>query len=392
LPACIELSRNNASLNLGIYVHIPFCRRKCRYCDFYSITPTERLPAYLSALGCEVELISASWSKADTLYFGGGTPSLLTPRQLEIIMDQTRRRLSLLPEAEISLEINPGAISLQRLRSYAALGCNRLTIGIQSLDDNQLSFLGRIHDARQALKTFQDSRKAGFSNIGMDLIYGLPGQTAAMWQADLEKALALQPEHISCYMLSFEPRTALYADLQAGKITPPAERHCADLFCLTHDWLTAHGYQHYEISNFAKSSQSRSRHNQKYWNPAAPYLGLGASAHSYDLKYRCWNHPDMDLYLQSMERGELPRSDQELLTREQQQIEAIYLGLRQSDGIDALAFNRRFDVEFEAHFGPVLEKLTQWGWLTWNGILCQPTLEGMLFQNRMVGEFIELID
>ena len=377
----------------GIYVHIPFCRRKCRYCDFFSISGTEGIPRFLDALDREIHMADRPAAQPDSLYIGGGTPSLLDPLQMERIIDKVRRRFHLADHAEISIEANPGTLSLEKLRAYAALGCNRLNIGIQSFDDGHLAFLGRIHDTRQALDAVDQARTAGFRNLGIDLIYGLPGQTATMWRSDLEKALALQPEHLSCYLLSIEPRTALHADLRAGRFSPLSEQRCADLFRWTHHHLDAAGYAHYEISNFSRTPALRSRHNQKYWRFNS-YTGLGPSAHSYDptSQTRSWNHADLERYLASLQKGRLPVADGEHLDREQQMMEAVYCGLRMSDGIDTSAFGERFDTDFGACFAPVLDSLAERDWIVVEDGKCRPTLDGMLFLDRMVAELIDVIE
>lgn len=350
------------------------------------------MASFITALGREMSMAAAIASSADTLYLGGGTPSLLDPGQMETILEKTGQHFNLSPSAEITVEVNPGTVSPDKLRAYAALGCNRLNIGIQSFDDRQLAFLGRIHDTRQALQTFHDARSAGFANIGIDLIYGLPGQTPDIWRKDLRTALALHPEHISCYILSYENGTPLHADLQAGAITPLSEQGCADLFRLAHHTLSEAGYEHYEISNFAAAPQLRSRHNQKYWNHV-PYVGLGPSAHSFDLIKRTRNHADLAGYLKRLGQERPPRCDQEILTREQHLMEAVYLGLRQADGIDPAVFQKRFNLDFAGYFSDVLNRLVELDWIVMDGGgRYRPSVEGMLFADRMAEELIDVIE
>jgi oxygen-independent coproporphyrinogen-3 oxidase len=349
------------------------------------------MASFITALEREMSLAAAPPSSADTLYLGGGTPSLLDPGQMETIIAKAGHYFGLTPSAEITVEVNPGTVSLDKLRAYAASGCNRINIGIQSFDDRQLAFLGRIHDTGQALQAFRDARSAGFANIGIDLIFGLPGQTPGMWRKDLRTTLTLRPEHIACYMLSYENGTPLHADLQAGAVTPLSEQGCADLFRLTHNTLGEAGYEHYEISNFAATPQLRSRHNQKYWNHV-PYVGLGPSAHSFDLIKRAWNPADLAGYLEQIGQNRSPRCHQEILTREQHVMEAIYLGLRQADGIDPAVFRQRFNLDFAADFRDVLDKWVELEWIDTAGDRYRPSVEGMLFADRMAEELIDIVD
>lgn len=348
------------------------------------------MASFILTLEREMSLVAAPPSSADTLYFGGGTPSLLDPGQMETIIKKAGQYFSLTPSAEITVEVNPGTVSPDKLLAYAASGCNRINIGIQSFNDRQLALLGRIHDTRRALQTFHDARSAGFANIGIDLIYGLPGQLPGMWRKELQTALELHPEHISCYMLSYENGTPLHADLQAGVITPLSEQSCADLFRLAHHILVEAGYEHYEISNFAATPQLRSRHNQKYWNHV-PYVGLGPSAHSFDSIKRTWNHADLAVYLEQLGQDRLPRCNQEILTREQHLMEAVYLGLRQADGIDTAVFQQRFNQDFAAYFRDVLDKFIELTWINMEGDRYRPSVEGMLFADRMAEELIDII-
>ena len=375
----------------GVYLHVPFCLGKCRYCDFYSITQKERIPEFLSGLRSELDLTPPSTDPADTLYLGGGTPSLLTPLQAGGIVDGVTRRFNLEPSAEITLEVNPATVTDKDLREYAAIGFNRLNIGVQSFNDTHLSFLGRRHDAAQARSLMESAREVGFFNIGIDLIYGLPHQTADTWKEDLRQAVTFSPQHIACYILSYEPHTPLEIDRRAGRVHALSDRRSADLFRLTHDVLETAGYEHYEISNFASGPDRRSRHNQKYWNDC-PYIGLGPAAHSYHGTTRWWNHANLDSYLTDLKQGKLPRGGLEHLTAEQQMIEALYLGLRQSDGIDRDRFRTRFQVDFESCFGSALERFSAQGWVANDAQRCRLTVEGMLFLDRIVGELVELID
>jgi oxygen-independent coproporphyrinogen-3 oxidase len=376
---------------VGVYVHIPFCRRKCRYCDFYSITDLEYIPKYLEALGKEMELASIHYGKADTLYLGGGTPSLLKPGQINRIVDWATVYFNLDTYAEMTIEVNPATAMMRNLRDYVSLGFNRISIGVQSFNDQNLTFLGRVHNANQALAAVKAAIKAGFRNVGLDLIYGLPYQTPDSWKSDLLQALRLSPQHLACYMLSYEPGTPLYKELQAGRMVTLSDSLVADLFRITHDILGAADYEHYEISNFAQGACCRSIHNQKYWN-LMPYIGFGPSSHSYSMPLRWWNHRSLDTYLADLKQSRLPVSGQERLTRNQQMIEALYLGLRKAEGIDLHAFLVKFQIDFKLYFQEVLELFSSLGWTESDNRRCRLTAEGMLFLDFIVNRMVELIN
>ena len=381
----------NTGSQAGIYIHFPFCERKCRYCDFYSITDTQRIPEFLESLKKEMHLAATSGGKADTLYIGGGTPSLLTPKQMGRIVDWAALCFNLGASSEMTFEINPATASTRDLQDYAAFGFNRINIGVQSFDDRNLAFLGRKHDAQQALTAVKAAKDAGFNNIGIDLIYGLPDQTPGAWKKDLVQAIKLGPKHLSCYIINYEPHTPLHADLQAGRFTPLSDLHAAELFRMTHDFLGAAGYEHYEISNFSRGSSWRSIHNQKYWN-FVPYYGLGPAAHSFEPPKRWWNHRSLDQYLDDIAQGIRPISEEEVLDEEQQMIEALYLWLRQSDGIDLDRFQQRFQIDFKLYFHKALDRFEAENWITLDQRHCRLTVEGMLFVDRIVDELVEMIE
>lgn len=376
---------------VGIYIHIPFCQSKCPYCDFYSVTNLDLIPNYLTSLKKEMKMVDTNGVRADTLYIGGGTPSLLTPRQMGDIVDWAAAFFNLDPTAEMTLEINPATATARDLQDYAAFGFNRLNIGIQSFNDANLTFLGRRHNAEQALAAVRAGMDAGFTNIGIDLIFGLPDQTPSSWKSDLMQAIQLAPKHLSCYILAYEEHTPLHADLQAGRFVPLSDLRTADLFRMTHDFLGAAGYEHYEISNYAQGSRWRSKHNQKYWN-LAPYFGLGPSAHGCRLPARWWNHRSLANYLDDLSKDLLPRADEEHLDEEQLMIEALYLGLRQSDGIIFKEFQRRFQTDFKLYFHSALDRFSAEGWIDMDEERCGLTVEGMLFLDHIVDELVELIN
>lgn len=375
----------------GLYIHIPFCVRKCRYCDFYSVTDTSLATAFVLALLREMTECQAGDLVFDTLYMGGGTPSVLPPAHIQTIVDTARNTFQFRADAEITLELNPGTITRTHLDTYIAAGINRLNVGIQSFQPDALSFLGRCHtvqDARQALSWAQS---AGFENIGLDLIYGIPDQTRDTWRLDLQTALSFKPAHLSCYMLTYESGTPLYRHWKNGHIQPLPDTQAAELFQVTTNTLTDAGYQHYEISNFARSRAQRSRHNQKYWYHV-PYLGFGPAAHSFTAPVRRWNTRHVTDYMDRIQAGHSPEDDRETLTREQLMIEAVYLGLRTSDGIGIEDFDEQFGIRFTDHFDQLISELAAEKLLTTQENRCALTPTGMLHADGIAGRFTELIE
>lgn len=337
-----------------------------------------------------MHLCSESSLQFDSLYIGGGTPSILESEQIREIIETAYPCFQIMPAAEITIEINPGTVSLDKLKHYRSFNINRINIGIQSFQDAQLKFLGRIHSSKQAEISINGARKAGFENLGLDLIYGIPGQTVKSWLSDLKRAVEFEPEHLSCYMLTYESGTPMEIDLQKGCFTPLSESFIAELYLATISFLNARGYIQYEISNFAKSKSNRSRHNRKYWS-FAPYIGLGPSAHSYLEPCRRWNHRCLKSYIKDLAAGCLPIAGQEILTQQQQMIEVIYLGLRQTDGIALDEFEKKFGVGFEQLFADVLSFLKERGFIRPIQTHCALLPEGMLLLDSITSMFVEQI-
>lgn len=373
----------------GIYIHIPFCIRKCPYCDFYSVTDLSLKREFIKALLLEMQAARPDFSKNsfDTLYIGGGTPSLLDAKDIEQIIETAFGLFKFLADTEITLEANPGTLSPQRLRDFRSTGANRINIGVQSFQDEILKFLGRIHSAQDARLALQWCRKAGFNHIGLDLIYSIPGQSLQLWRSDLKKAVESEPEHLSCYMLTFESGTRLDRARLAGKIHPLPEMRAAELFEMTIEYLEAHGYAQYEISNFATSERMRSRHNCKYWADV-PYRGFGPSAHSYQAPVRYWNCRSVEKYIAAVGEGRLPTEEREELSREQQIIEAVYLGLRTADGIEIQGFEQKFGVTFYDLFGEKITPLKEKGLIQTDPKRCRLTRQGLLFLDSAVSALI----
>jgi oxygen-independent coproporphyrinogen-3 oxidase len=366
----------NASALPGIYIHIPFCIQKCGYCGFTSVTDRTLIPAFLAALHEETAGYRATWERFDTLYIGGGTPSVLNTADLERLIDDIRATFTITPDAEITVEINPGDIPGELLRKLRDMGVNRLNIGIQSLDDASLVYLGRRHTARQAAESLHLARQAGFANIGIDLIYGIPGQSISRWYETLAESLSLRPDHISCYQLTAEAGTPLADRCRKGEVVLPAETIQADYFLRTSHTLEESGYVHYEISNFARRTETESRHNKKYWRHI-PYLGLGPAAHSFDGGRRWWNIGPVAQYIREIAAGRSPVSKSERLTIEQMRLEALFLGFRTRQGVHLEDFKIRFGCDLLVERGTLLKRLGEEGLVEIRDGFLRPTRAGM---------------
>ena len=372
---------------LGLYVHIPFCRRKCRYCDFFSITDLSLIEPFVQCLLKEIDIRAAPSLFADSIHIGGGTPSVVAASDLGRVIDALRRSYRMAENVEITMEVNPGTVTAASVAAYHRLGFRRINIGVQSFKDANLFFLGRLHTADEAVKTVDWARGASFDNIGIDLIYGIPGQSSHDWQADLEQAVALDPEHLSCYLLTIEDGTPLKSDLDGGLFQVSNGALQTELYQLTVDFLTQRGYVQYEISNFSRSTSLQSRHNVKYWS-GAPYIGFGPSAHSFLPPKRSWNVADLPGYLGSIKAGRLPTEGEEVLTPEQRIIEGLFLGLRQTGGIDIEAFDKQFATSFTARYRPVIESLMEQGLIEIRGQHCRLTRNGMVLMDSVVDQFV----
>ena len=317
----------------GLYIHIPFCRSKCPYCDFYSIGSTSLLPQWLEAIEEEILLYRDKFHSFDTIYFGGGTPSLLDIEMIERILNTLKKEYRFKEDTEITLEANPCDMTPSKIDGLILLGINRINLGVQSFNDDELHFLGRLHRGSNAERVLNDLGKARFDNVGIDLIYGLKDQSLNDWQRTLERALHFIPEHISCYQLTIEGKTVFDAMKNKGILEDLNEDEAESFFLKTAGFLEENGYLHYEVSNYARDMKYESRHNIKYWN-RIPYLGLGPSAHSFDGKKRWWNYRSVRKYCGSLRNGELPVENFEILTGEQEILEKLALGLRTANGID----------------------------------------------------------
>ena len=319
----------------GIYIHIPFCTVKCLYCDFYSITEREdSIQRFINAITKEIETCNADVSKwtIDTIFIGGGTPSLLNGKQIEKIISALSKKYDLTNLIEFTIEVNPGEAPIEHLKLYKNSGINRLSIGVQSLEPKLLKFLSRIHDRKEVFQTYENARAAGYDNINMDLIHSIPGQTLKLLESDLKEIVKLKPEHISAYSLTVEKGTELFGMVKKKIVSMPKEEINAKFFESTIEKLTSNGYDLYEISNFSKPGL-QCKHNIHYWN-IEPYLGFGPSAHSFDNIYRWNNTKNLDTYLRGIESNRSVKSNVESLSKINKINETIGFGLRMSSGLN----------------------------------------------------------
>ena len=319
-------------MHAGLYIHIPFCRKKCPYCDFYSIPSLSLVPQWLEAVCREILAYKGLFPSFDSLFLGGGTPTVLSREHWSALMDALFTHFQFDPLTEITVEANPDDVTEGLMGHLRGLGVNRVSLGIQSFDDQELHALRRRHTSHRAMEAIRCIRHLGFSNLGLDLMYGLPGQTQAQWLKTLKQALDFAPEHLSCYQLTIEEETPFGKMRDKGDIHPLDEEAQRALFILTSSFLEQEGYLHYEISNFAKGREFTCRHNMKYWQHL-PYLGLGPSAHSFQGNRRWWNLKSVEGYCDVLAGGRMPKAGEETLSKEQQDLESLMLGLRTMDGV-----------------------------------------------------------
>jgi oxygen-independent coproporphyrinogen-3 oxidase len=375
----------------GIYLHIPFCRSRCSYCDFATgMFESDLAERYVRALIREIE----GWFEVqnplpvDTVYFGGGTPSLLAPAQLTRILKAVRDEFDLRDDAEITLELNPGdggasaAARLETILEFRRLGINRASFGAQTFDDRELKQLGRTHSADDITSTFHHLREGGFKNINFDLIAGLPGQTMSRWQSNLAAALKLQPEHLSLYLLDVHEGTPLADQIRKGMRPGPDDDLAAEMYETMIDEVTTAGYEHYEISNFCRPG-FESRHNTKYWS-GDPYYGFGCSAHSYDGRALRWsNQRDVSAYVNLIEANKSPVIERTDLDQEDARSESIFLGLRLMRGLNLEDYRARFGTDLRDDYDADLGRLRDAGLIEIDEGLLRLTRRGALLSNEV---------
>ena len=389
----------------GIYIHIPFCRSRCSYCDFATgMYESGAAETYVRALIGEI----CKWREieqplfVDTIYFGGGTPSLLQSAQIAAILDSVRKRFEVVDDPEITIEINPASISgakpglksqpadelsREKLRAFRSFGINRASFGAQTFDDRELKQLGRTHTATDIPSTFHELRGAGFENINFDLIAGLPGQTLANWKRNLNEALKLRPEHLSLYLLDVHEGTPLAEQIKTGMRPQPDEDLAAEMYATMIQTVCSAGYEHYEISNFCLPG-FESRHNTKYWESES-YYGFGNSAHSFDGGRRRWaNERDAAKYVYLIERNETPIVERTDLSESGAESESLFLGLRLMRGINLLTHRTRFGGDVARAYREDLNRLLDAGLIEIDGDWLRLTSRGAVLSNEVMSVFV----
>lgn len=392
------MSKASSHENQGIYIHIPYCLNKCDYCAFTSV-PMKSVPsAYLDALISEIKWTSETFGftevYVDTLYFGGGTPSLLKGEDLARVMDQISFSFTLKSDGEFTLELNPATADKEKLAAYNRAGINRLSIGVQSFQQENLNFLGRIHNSGDAEKSVFDAKEIGFENINLDLIFGLPGQCDDDLLSDLEKATNLKPQHISLYLLSVEENTPLSKKEALRQFTPLPDIKKEKQFLLATDYLAEKGYIRYETSNYAIKSYE-SKHNLKYWE-GDNYLGLGTAAHSYlkDVGWgaRWWNIRDTGKYIETLKTGNMPIDNLEILSMGNSLAETIFTSLRTKSGLNIDSISTKFGMNFsQDKIVKLLGSLPD-NFYIWDGDQLTLTDRGALLADEIAGKIISNID
>lgn len=382
----------------GLYIHIPFCRSKCNYCSFYSIPDRKLIPEFTSAVCREMEIActptggaSGEFRQIDTVYFGGGTPTVPGIESIHNIVKAIHENFTVSTNNEWTIEANPTGLDQAFLSSLLEAGFNRINVGVQSFNDDTLRFLGRLHDAGQAEQAVRDARSAGFENIGLDLIYGVPGQDMGSWMESLEQAVGLSPEHLSCYQLTVEKGTPFGRRVAAGEISIADEDLQYEFFTKTSEFLERNGYVHYEISNYSRGPEFAARHNQKYWEHV-PYLGLGPSAHSFSGNQRWWNVHDVGKYVELISNGKSPVQNSESIGAEEICLEMLGLGLRTRKGICLGEFEQARGKALDREEMEFLNNLCDRGYATLPSGWFRPTLKGMAVADWLALELAYFFD
>ncbi len=362
----------------GLYIHVPFCRAKCPYCDFYSTDKTGLIDSWLTALEREAALYARLGMQFDTVYVGGGSPSILSRRRLDRLVKCLRSGFHVLPDAEWTVEMNPRDVTDEAVADLYALGFNRISLGVQSFADEELTLLGRRHSAARALWAAEAVQRSPISQLSLDLIYGLPGQSAGRWAKTLQKAVSLKPAHLSCYQLTVKERTPFFYSLQRGDFEMPDDTRQEQLFRITSRLLEQRGFIHYEISNFARAPNCISRHNSKYWSHI-PYLGLGPASHSFVNSSRWYNSSSVTAYIRALSAGRPPVVYRERVTPEKRRCEQLLLAFRTRAGIDKDVFQAAESTK------KMLGTLAEQGFVSVSGSRVVPTVRGYLYADSLAG-------
>ncbi|MBX2897374.1 MAG: radical SAM family heme chaperone HemW [Cyclobacteriaceae bacterium] len=370
----------------GVYLHVPFCKQACYYCDFHFSVNTSRKAELVKAMVHELELQVdyLDHEPIETIYLGGGTPSLLTDNELEALLNTINKHYKIVSAAEVTLEANPDDLGPEKLKELAAVGVNRLSIGVQSFDNTILKYLNRVHSAQEATQCIESAYHTGFSNLSIDIMFGLPGQHVAGLRNDLTKAIQLNPPHISVYSLTIEDKTVFGKWAAQGKLKVEGEAEAARQFEVVMDTLQAHGYEQYEISNYAKPG-FESRHNSSYWQ-RKKYLGIGPSAHSYNGETRQFNIRNNHQYVQSIAAGQVP-FEREELTRENKINEYIFTSLRTSNGCSLTVLKQDYNFDLNTQARKSLAQMIKNNLIVLKNETLQLTRAGKLVADQLAVEF-----
>lgn len=375
----------------GVYIHIPFCHQICNYCDFNKVFfKNQPVDEYIEAVGKEIELVvkemPEQFQKIETVFLGGGTPTALSALQLERLLQLICEKLPMDHVVEFTSEANPDELTTEKLKALINGGVNRLSMGVQSFDEELLKKLGRTHSNNHVYETIQKAKEVGFQNISIDLMYGLPGQTLEQWEDTLEKALQLNLPHYSAYSLIVEPKTVFYIQYSKGKLSLPTEDSEAEMYGLLMDKMKAKGINQYEISNFA-SQGFESIHNKIYWDNDE-YAGFGAGAHGYLNGQRYSNHGPIKKYLESVESGNRPTVREHMVTSSEKCEEHMFLGLRKNEGLTFKEFEMRFQIPMYDRYGDIIQQLTRQGLLIADEIGIRLSEKGRYLGNDVFQQFL----
>lgn len=378
-------------MELGLYLHFPFCISKCPYCDFnsYQLKEDNQISSYLSAFYREITAYSQKLKKSNikTIYLGGGTPTILSSIQIYNILEFCKDKFNIDKDAEITIEANPGTLNSEKIKLLIESGINRLSLGAQSFNDLFLKKLGRIHNTQDIIDSYFLARKIGFSNINIDIMFALPGQTTEDLQATLKKAVSLKPDHLSLYNLTIKPGTEYYENYQRNAFELPSEDEEFDMYSWAINFLKENNFEHYEIANFARPHK-RSMHNLIYWRNQ-PYLGIGAGAYSFIRGYRYMNFEDPAKYIKEVMNDKLPIDHGEKLSLRKRMIETIILGLRTNEGVNYKKYKTRFGINLNDTFSEQIDRLVNLGLLKEDDCKIKLTHKGIFLANTVFREFVD---
>lgn len=378
-------------MKLGLYLHFPFCISKCPYCDFnsYQLKEDNQISSYISALYQEITAYSQKLKKSNikTIYLGGGTPTILSGVQIYNLLEFCKDKFTIDKNAEITIEANPGTLDGEKIKLLIESGINRLSLGVQSFNDLFLKKLGRIHNTQDIIDSYFLAREIGFSNINIDIMFALPGQTTEDFQATLKKAVSLKPDHLSLYNLTIKPGTEYYENYKRNTLKLPSEDEEFDMYNWAINFLKENNFEHYEIANFARPHK-RSLHNLIYWQNQ-PYLGIGAGAYSFIRGYRYMNFKDPVKYIKEVMNDKLPIDHGEKLSLRKRMIETIILGLRTKDGVSYKKYKTRFGINLNDIFSKQIDKLVNLGLLKKDDCKIKLTNKGIFLANTAFREFVD---